>query len=111
MADGVVLQVYEFYAKTFVIEIDHGTFIARYGEVSPKGILVDARDKVTRGRPLAKVGQLAGLDMSMLHLEMYGSTDSPLAKGKGLTQKGIPPFQRRDDLINPTQSIDQAVME
>lgn len=111
MADGVVLQVYEFYAKTFVIEIDHGTFIARYGEVSPKGILVDARDEVTRGQALAKVGQLAGLNMSMLHLEMYGSTESPLAKGKGLTQKGKPPFQRRDDLINPTDSIDQAVME
>jgi len=47
----------------------------------------------------------------MLHLELYGTTENPKEKGKALTQKTRQPFQRRDDLINPTESIDQAVLE
>lgn len=109
MADGKVIQVYLFYAGTWVIEVDHGTFIARYGEVSKASILVKAKEEVKRGQKLAGVGKLSGISFSMLHLEMYATTESPTKKG--LTQKGGNVYQRRDDLINPTQSIDIAVME
>ncbi|RFP08417.1 MULTISPECIES: M23 family metallopeptidase [unclassified Duganella] len=111
MADGVVLQVYAFYEGTWVIEVDHGTFIARYGEVSKKGIAVKALDDVKRGQNLGTVGKLNNLDISMLHLELYGTNADPTEKGKALTQKTRQPFQRRDDLINPTASIDLAVLE
>ena len=111
MADGVVLQVYAFYEGTWVIEVNHGTFIARYGEVAHKGIEVKALDEVKRGQKLGTVGKLNNLDISMLHLELYGTTENPKEKGKALTQKTRQPFQRRDDLINPTESIDQAVLE
>jgi hypothetical protein len=47
----------------------------------------------------------------MLHLEMFGTTDDPTARGKGLTQRANLPFQRRLDLIDPTESIDKSVME
>jgi murein DD-endopeptidase MepM/ murein hydrolase activator NlpD len=111
MADGVVLQIYAFYEGTWVIEVDHGTFIARYGEVSKKGIAVKALDDVKRGQNLGTVGKLNNLDISMLHLELYGTNADPTEKGKALTQKTRQPFQRRDDLINPTASIDLAVLE
>lgn len=61
MADGKVLNCYPFYWKTDAIEVDHGTFIARYGEVAPMS--KSERDaligkEVKRGELLAKVGQL-----------------------------------------------------
>lgn len=109
MADGVVIQSYGFYDETDVIEIDHGDFIVRYGEVDPKQKFVKRGDRVKRGQKIAEVGLLVSLNKSMLHLEMYASNNSPLKKP--LTQKTLNPFQRRDDLMDPTSSIDQSVME
>lgn len=109
MADGVVLRVYGFYAGTWAVEVDHGDFIARYGEVGKDGILVSKADKVLRGQQIGEVGKLIGLNVSMLHLEMYGTTESP--NKSDLTQRGNPPFQRRNDLIDPTDSIDIATLE
>jgi murein DD-endopeptidase MepM/ murein hydrolase activator NlpD len=77
MADGKVLQVYQFYLGTWVIEVDHGSFIARYGEVKQTNIRVKVNEEVTRGQVLGQVGKLQGLKASMLHLEMYSSTKSP----------------------------------
>lgn len=110
MADGMVIQSYLFYGGTNAIEVDHGTFIARYGEVAKETISVKNQEEVRRGQIIGKVGQLEGLNISMLHLEMYGTTEDPTVSGKGLTQKTLP-FQRRSDLIDPTDSIDKAVME
>jgi murein DD-endopeptidase MepM/ murein hydrolase activator NlpD len=110
MADGVVIQTYLFYGGTHVIEVDHATFIARYGEVAKESILVKEKEKITRGQTIGKVGQLKGFNISMLHLEMYGTTENPMISGKGLTQKGEAPFERRSDLIDPTDSIDQAAL-
>jgi len=61
MADGVVIGVYDFYCRTSVIEVDHGTFIARYGEVDPdtRKIFVEGGQKVKRGDALGRIGHLA----------------------------------------------------
>ncbi|TDM09221.1 MAG: hypothetical protein C4K60_07915 [Ideonella sp. MAG2] len=110
MAPGKVLRVYAFYCGTSAIEIDHGSFIARYGEVDSKRdkIYVEPGDKVERGEKIGVVGRLVGIKVpsNMLHLEMYGSSSHA-----DLTVKGNPPYQRRDDLIDPTPSIDQATMQ
>jgi murein DD-endopeptidase MepM/ murein hydrolase activator NlpD len=110
MSAGKVLRVYSFYCETYAIEIDHGNFIARYGEVdkNKSNIFVRAGDVVQRGEPIGLVGHLVGITVpsNMLHLEMYSSADdSPL------TVKNNPPYQRRKDLIDPTPSIDAAMME
>lgn len=109
MADGKVLRIYQFYLGTYVIEIDHGTFIARYGEVKRTNILVHPEQQVKRGQFLGQVGKLKGLDFSMLHLEMFSSTKNPTVED--LTLRGVKPYQRRSDLMDPTASIDKAVME
>ena len=111
MADGEIIQAYEFYGKTWAIEVNHGSFIARYGEISEDSILVENGDTIKRGQKIGEIGKLKGLDISMLHLEMYGTTEDPTEKGKNLTQRGNAPFQRRSDLIDPTDSIDKAVFE
>jgi murein DD-endopeptidase MepM/ murein hydrolase activator NlpD len=116
MADGKVVNCYSFYWKTDAIEVDHGTFIARYGEVAPMS--KSERDaligkQVKRGDVLAKVGQLIQpsgnkYKDTMLHLEMYGSTQSPLKAP--LTNKSSP-FMRRADLVDPTPTIDKCVLK
>lgn len=115
MADGKVLNCYLFYWKTYAIEVDHGSFIVRYGEVAP--LSKNERDaligkQVKRGELLGKVGQLiqpSGKKYkdTMLHLEMYGSTQSP--KEVPLTNKSSP-FMRRADLVDPTPTIDKCVL-
>jgi len=111
MADGVVIQSYVFYKGTHVLEVDHGTFIARYGEIVKNSIHVRKHEKITRGQVIGEVGKLDGMKISMLHLEMYATTEDPIELGKGLSQKKALPFQRRADLIDPTSSIDLSVME
>ena len=113
MADGVVINVYPFYCKTYAIEVNHGTFIARYGEVDPHkpNIFVKSGQQVKRGDSLGKVGHLVGIKVpsDMLHLELYATTENP--KITGLTQETHAPYQRRGDLFDPTPSIDIAEME
>jgi murein DD-endopeptidase MepM/ murein hydrolase activator NlpD len=113
MADGVVIRVYRFYCDTFAIEVDHGAFIARYGEVDrhKANIFVENGQQVKRGDPLGKIGHLVGISVpsNMLHLELYGTTESP--KKTDLTQKESSPYQRRADLFDPTPSIDIAEMK
>lgn len=61
---------------------------------------------------LAKIGKLIGLNMSMLHLEMYGTTESPFVTPLTLRNgSGDKRFQRRTDLIDPTSSLDISTME
>lgn len=109
MADGVVLSTEHFYCGAHAIEVAHENFIARYGEVSKSNIKVKRGDKVRRGQVLAEVGKLAGIAYSMLHLEMFETTKSPSVKT--LTQYGVGPYMRREDLMDPTSSIDNAVMD
>ena len=105
----VTLGPYLFYAGTFALEIDHGTFLARYGEIQ-KNTLVKAGDRVQAGQPIAKVGKLIGMKNAMLHLELYdkSASGSLTVKNKSTkrTAKGIP-FMRRADLIDPTPKLNQ----
>ena len=58
--------------------------------------------KVTEGQQIGDVGDLVGLDLSMVHFEMYsGAASGPL------TVPSNTPFMRRSDLIDPTAHLDQ----
>jgi murein DD-endopeptidase MepM/ murein hydrolase activator NlpD len=105
MAQGkVITALYAFYGGTYAIEIDHGTFVARYGEIqktTADKLKVGA--DVTPGQVIAAVGKLNNYHESMLHLELYAGTASG-----GLTVRGSLPYQRRADLFDPTTWLDAA---
>ena len=98
-----------FYDGTYALEVDHGAFLARYGEIQ-KDAMVKAGDRVKAGQPIAKVGKLRSMKISMLHLELYDkSATGPLTVTNNTTKrtaKGIP-FMRRRDLMNPTEKLNQ----
>ena len=61
VADGVVTRgPYAFYCGTFALEIDHGSFLARYGEIQAK-TEVTAGATVRAGQRIARVGHLVGI--------------------------------------------------
>jgi murein DD-endopeptidase MepM/ murein hydrolase activator NlpD len=105
MAQGTIrIAPYDFYGGTWAIEVDHGTFVARYGEVKPNSVkALKAGATVLPGQVIAEVGKLNNYHKSMLHLELYAGTASG-----GLTVRGNPPYQRRADLFNPTTWLDAA---
>ena len=80
----MVLIIRDFYCRTSQIVVDHGSFIARYGEVdpSPQNIFVKVGQGVKRGEPLGEVGHLVGIKVpsDMLHLELYETTENPQKK-------------------------------
>ena len=87
--------------------MDHTDFVVRYGEVTPelhKGIVQGAQ--VSAGQLIAHVGALTGSNASTLHFELYSG------QGTGLltVKNGNPPspYQRRSDLLDPTQALDDA---
>ena len=105
----VIDDPYWFYDGTYALEIDHGTFVARYGEIQ-KQALVRKGDHVSPGQPIAKVGNLLSIVQSMLHLELYDkSAEGPLTVKTSKTKKtadGVP-FWRRRDLIDPTPKLNE----
>lgn len=106
MADGVVVvALADFYEGTKSFAVDHGSFIARYGEIAKTAPGFDrVGAKVKRGEIIAFVGRLNSGN-SMLHLELYsGSAAGPL------TQRGMMPFQRRADLLNPMDFLKAATL-
>jgi murein DD-endopeptidase MepM/ murein hydrolase activator NlpD len=113
IADGTVTRgPYPFYCETFALEVDHGDFLARYGEIQAI-TAVKKGDRVQAGEQIARVGHLVGIRVpsDMLHLELYDkSASGPLtitdpARSKKRSD-GIP-FMRRNDLIDPTPSLNQ----
>lgn len=104
VADGVVVRgpTY-FYNSTWAIEIDHGGFVARYGEIQ-KGAPVTAGDRVERGQVVGQVGHLTGVELpsDMLHFEMYDKTASGTLTGSAAIHPNGRPFLRRMDLLDPT---------
>lgn len=108
-AGTVIADPYWFYDGTYALEVDHGTFVARYGEIK-KQALVRKGDHVSAGQPIAKVGDLVSIAASMLHLELYDkSAVGPLNVKTSATKKtadGVP-FWRRRDLIDPTPLLNQ----
>jgi murein DD-endopeptidase MepM/ murein hydrolase activator NlpD len=105
----VTLGPYPFYDGTYALEVDHGTFLARYGEIQ-KQASVKVGDRVSAGQPIAKVGKLLSMKNAMLHLELYDkSATGPLTvknKSTKKSKKGVP-FMRRADLMDPTQKLNQ----
>ena len=112
IADGVVTRgPYPFYCETFALEIDHGTFVARYGEIQSKTEVI-AGARVKAGQKIASVGHLVGIQVpsDMLHFELYDkSLSGPLtvASDSGSAMKKGVPFMRRKDLIDPTLKLNQ----
>lgn len=110
IADGVVVDKHRFYWHTDQITVDHGGFIVRYGEIDPRSTELKVGEKVKRGQIIAKVGQLImpsgkKYKQCMLHFELYGSSTSVT---KNPLSNDTPPFKRRDDLVNPTATLDAA---
>lgn len=103
--DGVVIQdMYRFYEHVNALEIQHSHFIVRYGEIKNvvEGIKSGARIK--KGQLIGYVGRLDSGN-SMLHFEMYSGEQTG-----SLTVRENKPFQRRSDLINPTEFLDGAIV-
>jgi len=106
MADGTVVRgPYPFYAQTYALEVDHGAFLARYGEIQAS-TFVQAGDRVTCGQPIARVGHLVGISVEsdMLHLELYEKTaHGPLstAANESAVAANGRRFMRRRDLQDP----------
>lgn len=100
VAPGVVVRdLYFFYQGTYALEVKHADgFVVRYGEVTGK----KAKD-ISAGRRVAK-GQLVGYvgktrhPSPMLHFELYSG-----AKKGSLS--GHDKYQRRSDLMNPTDYL------
>lgn len=102
--DGeVTAGPYAFYLGTQALEVTHPQFVARYGEIRGAAPGIKKGSKVKKGQLIAYVGELKGLNMSMLHLELYSGTASG-----SLTVRGSTPYQRRADLIDPTTVMDNS---
>jgi murein DD-endopeptidase MepM/ murein hydrolase activator NlpD len=113
IGDGTVVRgPYPFYCETFALEVDHGDFLARYGEIQA-GTTVKQGDRVHAGQQIARVGHLVGIQVpsDMLHLELYDkSASGPLTITDTARSKKRPdgvPFMRRKDLIDPTSHLNQ----
>lgn len=100
VADGTILQYYEFYEGTYALEVDHKNFLVRYCEVFARG---DQKPggRVAAGEAIAEVGLMRS-GSSMLHFEMYKGSEQG-----ALTQGANQPYQRRQDLVNPTRFIQE----
>ena len=120
IANGVVTRGPEpFYLKTFALEVDHGPFVARYGELAPESTaLVSVGDAVARGQALGRVGVLTrsngkrlGVPSMMLHFEMYDKTQTGAltrAQGTSARHTNGALFYRRRDLIDPMGFLHRA---
>lgn len=120
VADGVVTKgPYSFYLKTDALEIDHGAFTVRYGELAPdRTPPVKEGDTVTKGQVIGRVGVLTkrngkrlGVPSMMLHFEMFdGTARGPLTDYTAATARHTDrrPFIRRRDLIDPTGFLKRA---
>ncbi len=112
IADGLVTRgPYPFYCQTFALEIDHGSFLARYGEIQSR-TEVHAGDRVSAGQKIANVGHLVGIKVpsDMLHFELYDKSRSgalTVGSGPESAMKNGVPFMRRKDLIDPTSKLNQ----
>lgn len=139
VANGVITRYRNFYGQTYAVEVNHGDFVVRYGEVQPpleneydsdspsdevcNGLpsnLIET-SKITKGQHIAYVGQLrldkdkkgklVNYPRTMLHFELYnGDGKGYLTEKTKITYKNVlqKNYERRNDLLNPTKSLDQA---
>lgn len=111
VADGVVLRdPYWFYDVVFALDVDHGDFVIRYGEIRPDCPLRKG-DRVTAGAAIALVGKMKRVTQPMLHFEVYDKsatgplTEHDAARSGRRSADGVPFFRRRD-LVDPTPLLD-----
>lgn len=104
VAPGKVIRgTYYFYQGVYAVEVLHsGGFVARYGEIMakvPKGIKLGS--VVSPGQTIGFIGTVnSGCCKPMLHFELYkGTVSGPLSQARRR------PFQRRADLLNPTNYL------
>lgn len=108
IAKGKVLRDrVPFYLGTNVTEIEHpGGFIARYGEMASASLKpLKVGDTVKAGQLIGYIKKVNSRNVKnpMLHFELYtGKGSGPLT-----VEKRGNKFQRRSDLINPTQYLAQ----
>ena len=104
ISDGTVRRgPYDFYAGTMALEVDHGEFYARYGEIGAVAAGIAAGAPVREGQVIAYVGKLSTMAQAMLHLECYrAAPDGPL------TDRDNPPWMRRQGHFDPADLLDGA---
>lgn len=108
IADGTITAYYPFYLGTSAVEVDHGDFVIRYGEVDDAGLAggLEVGSEVTAGQQIAVMGDLdIGTTWSMLHLELYsGELSGPLTDTGNWSYLNVPNgnYQRRGDLMDCT---------
>jgi Peptidase family M23 len=109
VADGTITAYYAFYQGTNAVEVDHGDFVIRYGEVDdgglPNGLGVGST--VTAGQQIATMGDLdmSSGSWSMLHFELYsGDLSGSLTNSSNYSYLNVPDgnYQRRGDLLDCT---------
>jgi murein DD-endopeptidase MepM/ murein hydrolase activator NlpD len=100
--DGTVLSFSPFYLGSWAIVVRHPGFVVRYGETRKTlAFGVKVGGKVKKGQKIGEVSALTGLDISMVHFEMYtGEKEGPLTVQSG-------PFKRRGDLKDPTHILEK----
>ena len=118
---GEVIYIGDFYLGTKQLQIKHGNYIVRYGEIKDVVPGLRVGDQVSKGQVVAKVGRFQpdpdhqpNLWYSMLHIEMYGNTSlnisqNPLTDTSNSSNyENVTPrnYQRRRDLLDPTSFLD-----
>jgi murein DD-endopeptidase MepM/ murein hydrolase activator NlpD len=98
ITDGVIIRKpYHFYRGSYAVEVNHGSFTIRYGEIKPNKF--NAGDTIKAGEELGTIMKMKGINNTMLHLEMYSNDTF------GSLSNGSSPYRRRSDLMNPTTFI------
>ncbi|MCY4381356.1 MAG: M23 family metallopeptidase [Proteobacteria bacterium] len=98
VADGRLLDSYYFTQGTYAHVVDHGKFVIRYAELQRP---TRYPRNVELGEMIGQIGDLSHNQNFMLHFEQYSGTVS----GRHTPIRAAPPFNRRSDLVNPTQFL------
>ncbi|PJB54597.1 MAG: hypothetical protein CO099_00700 [Bdellovibrio sp. CG_4_9_14_3_um_filter_39_7] len=98
----VVRDRYYFYQGTYALEVVHsGGFLVRYGELDNKS--VSGMSKGRKVKMSERIGYMGKVNSNccrpMLHFELFKGT------ARGALTTGGSGFQRRSDLLNPTQYL------
>lgn len=103
IGEGKIIQgPYMFYQGTFAIEVKYESgYVVRYGEVTGKAAPdVRAGAVIKRGQTVGYIGTVnSGCCEPMLHFEMY------TGKKTGALTTRTNRYQRRSDLMNPSQYL------
>lgn len=101
VGSGTIVDFSPFYLGTWALVVDHGDFIVRYGELDDQLVSgLKTGSKISRGQAIGYIGKMSGLSQSMLHFERFSG------RGRGpLTDRSNRPFQRRSDLVDPTDDL------